>query len=69
MCLDEKGMLDQFTRHVENYDPDVFAGHDLYIKHMDVVINRLAFHREAFWNRISRLRFKIMPARGDSGSV
>jgi len=69
LCLDERGMLDMFTRHVESYDPDFFAGHDLYTKHLDVIINRLSFIRETFWNRISRLRFRGMPARGDTGSI
>ena len=62
-------MLDQFTRHVENYDPDFFAGHDLYAKHLDVILNRLQSIRESFWNRISRLRFRGIPARGETGSI
>jgi hypothetical protein len=62
-------MLDEFTRHIENQDPDFFAGHDLYTNHLDNIVSRLSSLRESFWNRISRLRFRGMPARGDTGSI
>ena len=54
--LDEKPMLSLVCSKIQQLDPDIIIGHNIFGNELDVISNRLAFYGLKVWHRISRLQ-------------
>ncbi|GAA5897364.1 hypothetical protein JCM5296_004143 [Sporobolomyces johnsonii] len=55
---DERPMLIQFLRYINQHDPDVIVGHDFSQLDLDVILTRLRDLKVDNWSQIGRLRVK-----------
>jgi DNA polymerase alpha subunit A len=51
----ENALLGAFLTKIDQIDPDVIVGHDLYSRVMGLFLNRLPKSKLTTWNRMSRL--------------
>lgn len=62
----ERALLNFTTNKIHAWDPDIIVSHDLHGFVIDVLMNRMQFHKVQYWSRIGRLKKSRMPkaARG-----
>jgi len=54
--LDEKPLLSLVCSKIQQLDPDIIIGHNVFGNELDVLSNRLAYYGLKVWHRISRLQ-------------
>ena len=54
--MDEKPLLSLLCSKIQQLDPDVIVGHNVFGNELDVLSNRLAYYGLKVWHRISRLQ-------------
>ena len=54
--VSESSMLDALLEMINEFDPDVIAGHRAYSFDLDLLASRLSAHKMQGWQRLGRLR-------------
>jgi len=52
----EQSLLTSLLQKIQDFDPDVLAGHNSYGFELDVLSSRLAYHKLNIWQKLGRLR-------------
>ena len=60
--LDEKPLLALLCGKIQQLDPDVIIGHDVFGHELDVLANRLGYYGLKTWHRVSRCQRPDEPA-------
>lgn len=58
---DESGMLAEFLKQIQRFDPDVFVGHSLENVHFNILSHRIRDKRISGWSRLGRYRQTSWP--------
>ena len=53
---------------MENFDPDILVGHNLYTGHLDEIFNRVNKYKIENWSKIGRVKRECLPKNVSSGS-
>jgi DNA polymerase alpha subunit A len=60
--MDEKSLLAMICAKIQQLDPDVIIGHNIFENELDVLSNRLHFYGLKVWHRISRCQRNDEPS-------
>lgn len=61
----EFALIDLFINRIDQLDPDIIIGHDLYSNLFEKILSRIQEKKMNNWSRLGRLQ-KIAPAKGNS---
>jgi len=57
----ERGLIGCLLAKIQNFDPDLLVGHDIYGFDLDILLHRINILKVPHWSRISRLKRSKMP--------